>query len=117
MGETFEEFRQRRANGNELILNTKNKVISRFLALDSATYRDGALPGGIKELLGLVSSMVLRCNDCIDYHLERCVSAGYSMEELEEAMSVAMMVGGSIVIPHMRHAHESLAFLFQEQNG
>lgn len=112
--EDFATFRARRKAGNEAVLNTDNKTIKRFFNLDSASYRDGALDGKTKELLGLVASMVLRCNDCIDYHLEQCVGVGYNLEELEEAMSVALVVGGSIVIPHMRHARTSLDFLLEE---
>jgi len=114
MEENFDEFRQRRQAGNERLLATDNKVIKRFLALDSGCYREGALPTPTKELLGLVASMVLRCNDCIDYHLERCVAEKFNLAEIEEAMSVALVVGGSIVIPHLRHARASLAFLLEE---
>ena len=107
----FEEFRARRKRGNELVLSTENTNIKRFFNLDTAAYRDGLLPSETKELLGLVASMVLRCNDCVDYHLERCVAAGFTLEALEEAMNVALIVGGSIVIPHLRHARESLEAL------
>ena len=82
--------------------------------MDANTYRDGALDGRTKELLGLVASAVLRCNDCIDYHLEQCAKAGYSKDEIIDAMNVALIVGGSIVIPHMRHAVETLEFLEEE---
>lgn len=82
--------------------------IKRFFNLDTAAYRDGALDGRTKELLGLVASAVLRCNDCIDYHLEQCAEAGYEDAELEDALNVALVVGGSIVIPHLRHAVETL---------
>jgi len=111
----FEEYRARRKAGNERVLDTDNKTIKRFFSLDSASYRDGALDGKTKELLGLVASMVLRCNDCIDYHLEQCVKVGFDLDQMEEAMSVAMVVGGSIVIPHMRHARTSLDFLYEEE--
>lgn len=82
--------------------------IKRFFNLDTRAYQDGALSGKSKELLGLVASMVLRCNDCIDYHLIQCVESGYSVEELDDAMNVALVVGGSIVIPHLRHAVETI---------
>ena len=82
--------------------------IKRFFSLDSSAYHDGALTGKTKELLGLVASMVLRCNECIDYHILQCVQAGYSDEELYDAFNVALVVGGSIVTPHLRHAVESL---------
>ena len=83
----------------------------RFFALDTAAYRDGALDGRTKELLGLVASAVLRCNDCIDYHLTQCVEAGYTDAELDDALHVALVVGGSIVIPHLRHAVETVDLL------
>ena len=89
--------------------------INRFMRLDTATYEDGALPGRTKELLGLVASAVLRCNDCIDYHLEQCVKLGYSREEIEDALNVALVVGASVVIPHMRHALLSLDELLAER--
>ena len=88
-----------------------HRGIKRFFNLDTAAYRDGALDGRTKELLGLVASMVLRCNDCIDYHLGQCVQAGWSDAELEDAMNVALVVGGSIVIPHLRHAVETVDLL------
>jgi AhpD family alkylhydroperoxidase len=97
---------------NKRILDEKTHLgIRRFFALDTAAYRDGALDGRTKELLGLVASMVLRCNDCIDYHLIQCVEAGYSDDELDDAMNVALVVGGSIVIPHLRHAVETVDLL------
>ena len=91
--------------------------IKRFFALDGQAYADGALPGKTKELLGLTASAVLRCNDCIDYHLIRCVEAGYSDDELHDALNVALVVGGSIVIPHLRHAFETLETLRAEEDG
>ncbi len=111
MAADFEAFRQRRKQGNDKVLDTKSLAIKRFFGLDKTVYGDGALTGKTKELLGLVASAVLRCNDCIDYHLEQCVEAGFSKDEIDEAMSVALMVGGSIVIPHARHAAESLEYL------
>jgi AhpD family alkylhydroperoxidase len=89
--------------------------LKRFLRLDSATYDDGALSGKTKELLGLVASAVLRCNDCIDYHLEQCVKLGYTRDEIVDALNVAMVVGGSIFIPHFRHAMHSLEELLAER--
>jgi AhpD family alkylhydroperoxidase len=104
--DAFEAYRERM---NKRILGEKAHLgIKRFFALDSAAYRDGALDVRTKELLGLVASMVLRCNDCIDYHLLQCVNAGFKDGELDEAMNVALVVGGSIVIPHLRHAVETL---------
>lgn len=83
-------------------------VTKRFFRLDGQAYEDGALPGRTKELLGLVASAVLRCDDCVAYHIDQCVKAGVSDEELWEALDVALIVGGSIVIPHLRRA---VAFL------
>ena len=100
---------------NERILDAGHLGIKRFFNLDSAAYNNGALPGRTKELLGLVASAVLRCNDCIDYHLIECVKAGYSDDELHEAINVALVVGGSIVIPHLRHAFETIDLLRDEQ--
>lgn len=111
----FQEFRADRAVGNERILASKHLGISRFMRLDSACYEDGALSGRTKELLGLVASAVLRCNDCIDYHVEQCVKAGYSKDEIEDALNVALVVGGSIVIPHLRHALLSLDEVLAER--
>jgi|SRR5690606_32781212 len=105
----LDAFETYRARMNARILDEKGHLgIKRFFNLDSAAYRDGALDGRTKELLGLVASMVLRCNDCIDYHLIQCVAAGWSDEELDEAMNVALVVGGSIVIPHLRHAVDTV---------
>jgi AhpD family alkylhydroperoxidase len=104
----FETYRQRM---NARILEADHLGIKRFFNLDTNAYKDGALPGRTKELLGLVASAVLRCNDCIDYHLIQCVDAGITDEELYEALNVALVVGGSIVIPHLRHAFESIDLL------
>lgn len=112
---SFQQFREDRARGNDAVLNTEHLGIKRFFNLDTAAYRDGALPGRTKELLGLVASAVLRCNDCVDYHLEQCVEQGWSLEEIEDALNVALLVGGSIVIPHLRHARLSLDELFEEK--
>ena len=116
MTHPFEEFRQKRELGNAKALETDSLLIKRFFGLDKTAYGEGALNSKTKELLGLVASMVLRCNDCIDYHLEQCVKAGWDKAELDEAMGVAMLVGGSIVIPHLRHAKLSLEYLFKEQS-
>lgn len=104
-----EEFRAYRKRMNERILDHGEHLgIKRFFNLDTAAYRDGALDGRTKELLGLVASAVLRCNDCIDYHLDQCIEIGWSDAELEDALNVALVVGGSIVIPHLRHAYETI---------
>lgn len=89
---------------NEIVLNEANIEIKRFFSLDTQAYRDGALPARNKEMLGLVASMVLRCDDCITYHLLKCVEHGVSDEEIREVFSIALIVGGSIVIPHLRRA-------------
>lgn len=101
----FSEFRQRM---NERILGHDNQVVRRFFALDTQTYKDGVLDHKTKELLGLVASMVLRCDDCISYHVGQCKQAGASRDELFETFSVALVVGGSIVIPHLRRAVDFL---------
>ena len=106
--ERLESFRAYREKMNERILSIDHLGIKRFFNLDTNAYRDGALPMKVKELAGLVASMVLRCNDCIDYHILQCVDAGWDDEELYEAFNVALVVGGSIVIPHLRHAVETL---------
>ncbi len=113
----FEEFRAKRLAGNEAALDTNSLLVKRFFGLDKTAYGEGTLDKKTKELLGLVSSMVLRCNDCIDYHLEQAVKLDWSREQIDEAMGVALLVGGSIVIPHLRHAKESLAFLFAEKEA
>lgn len=101
----FEHYREKM---NDRIASIDHLGIKRFFNLDTRAYEDGALDGRIKEILGLVASMVLRCNDCIDYHILQCVDAGWSDEELFDAFNVALVVGGSIVIPHLRHAVETL---------
>jgi AhpD family alkylhydroperoxidase len=101
----FEAHRERM---NARVLELDHLGIQRFFNLDTAAYRDGALDGRTKELLGLVASAVLRCNDCIDYHVLQCIDAGWSDEEIHDALNVALVVGGSIVIPHLRHAVETI---------
>lgn len=91
---------------NDKLLGQDNKVLKRFFNLDTNTYQDGALPSKTKEMLGLVASMVLRCDDCIKYHLGSCFELGVTKEELFEIFSVANIVGGSICIPHTRRALE-----------
>ena len=111
----LDEFRAYRQRMNERILGANHLGIKRFFRLDTAAYEDGPLPGKTKELLGLVASAVLRCNDCVDYHLIQCTKAGYTDDELHDALNVALVVGGSIVIPHLRHAFETLELLRQEE--
>ncbi|MGQ9598760.1 MAG: carboxymuconolactone decarboxylase family protein [Anaerolineae bacterium] len=115
MGTRLDEFRAYRKRMNERILGAGHLGIKRFFNLDTKAYEDGALPAKTKELLGLVASMVLRCNDCVDYHLIQCVEAGCTDEELVEALNVALVVGGSIVIPHLRHAFETIDLLRAER--
>jgi len=114
MNHAFEQFRLNRKRGNEAILKTGNINIKRLFSLDKHTYKDSHLDKSTKELLAMVGSLVLRCNDCVDYHLEQCVIEKFTREQIDEAMSVALMIGGTIVIPHMRHAAQSLDFLFEE---
>lgn len=102
----IKEFNDYRERMNEKILAHDNKVLKRFFSLDGATYKDGALPSKTKELMGLVASMVLRCDDCIKYHLGKCHELGTTTEELFEVFSIANLVGGSICIPHTRRAME-----------
>jgi AhpD family alkylhydroperoxidase len=101
-------FNDYRKKMNERILSTDNLEIKRFWALDSRAYEAGALDERTKELLGLATSMVLRCEDCVDYHVIRCVQLGVTDEELLEALNVALVVGGSITIPHIRRAVETI---------
>ena len=107
----FTAFRQRM---NERILAEPNQVVRRFFALDTQTYQPGALDLKTKELLGLVASLVLRCDDCISYHVAQCKEAGVNRDEMFEAFSVGLVVGGSIVIPHLRRAVD---FLDQLEGG
>lgn len=111
----LEEFSAYRARMNKRILDDGSHTgIKRFFNLDTNAYRDGALDARTKELLGLVASMVLRCNDCIDYHILQAIESGFTNEELEDAMNVALVVGGSIVIPHLRHAVETIDLARQQ---
>lgn len=105
---SIEEFQAYRQRMNDKILNSGHLGIKRFFNLDTMCYQDGALDARTKELLGLVASCVLRCNDCIDYHLIQCVQLGFSDKELHEALNVALVVGGSIFIPHLRHAFDTI---------
>ena len=101
----FTAFRQRM---NERILAEDNQVVRRFFALDTQTYKSGALDVKTKEMLGLVASMVLRCDDCISYHIAQCKEVGVTRDEFFEVFSVGLVVGGSIVIPHLRRAVDFL---------
>ena len=111
----YKEFKKYRQRLNEKILKEGSLNTKRFFSLDAGVYRDGKLPAKVKELLGLIASMVLRCNDCILYHLDRCIDLGYTNEELYEAMDVVLIVGGSIVIPHLRYAYEMIDEIREEK--
>ena len=110
-----QEFNDYRSKMNEKILDSDNKVIKRIFNLDTNAFKKGHLPAKTKELLGLVASTVLRCDDCIAYHLETCFKEGVSKEEIMESLSIATLVGGTIVIPHLRRAYEFWEIL--ENNG
>jgi AhpD family alkylhydroperoxidase len=105
---SLQEFREFRERMNERLLDAGNLDVRRFFALDSRVYDDGALPTRTKELLGLVASLVLRCDDCVSYHLVRCAEEGLSDDEIMETLAVGLVVGGSIVIPHLRRAVATL---------
>ncbi len=106
MGKLVEEFNAYRAKMNEKILAADNKVMKRIYSVDTLAYQDGALSTKVKEMLGLATSMVLRCDDCIKYHLEKCFEQGVTTKEIFEVFSIANLVGGTIVIPHTRRAVE-----------
>jgi len=110
--ENIEEFNNRRSKGNELILAQDFLPFKRFMALDSRAYKDGSIPSKYKELMGLVGSAVLLCNDCIYYHIEQCVREGATRDEINEALNIALIIGGSIVIPHLRFALQALEEVF-----
>jgi AhpD family alkylhydroperoxidase len=101
---SYREFCDEREALNELVLEKANLEVKRFFSLDSQVYRSGALPAKTKEMLGLVASLVLRCDDCISYHVGRCREEGVTDAEVQEVLAVGLVVGGSIVIPHLRRA-------------
>jgi len=101
---TIEDFKEERERLNEIVMRYSGLSIKRFYGLDSQVYREGALPVKTKELLGLVASLVLRCDDCVKYHIIQCHEEGVTSEELEEALAIGLVVGGSIAIPHLRSA-------------
>lgn len=106
MSDIVKEFNDYRSKMNEKLLNDNNKIVKRIFNLDTNAYMEGALDVKTKELLGLVASAVLRCDDCIKYHLETAYKNGITKEEMMEAMGIATLVGGTIVIPHLRRAYE-----------
>ena len=105
---SLEEFRQFREKMNARILESDNLEIKRFFALDTRAYEQGALPVKTKELLGLVASLVLRCDDCVTYHVIRCKEEGVTRAEFLESLNIGLVVGGSITIPHLRRAIATL---------
>jgi AhpD family alkylhydroperoxidase len=115
MPSKLDEFRDYRKKMSDRIGQIDHLGIKRFFNLDSGAYKNGALDAKTKELLGLVASCVLRCNDCIDYHLIQCIDAGWNDDELHDALNVALIVGGSIFVPHLRHAVETIDALRAEQ--
>jgi AhpD family alkylhydroperoxidase len=115
MPNRLNDFQQYRQKMNDRIFEIDHLGIKRFFNLDTAAYKDAALDAKTKELLGLVASAVLRCNDCIDYHLIQCIEAGWTDAELHDALNVALVVGGSIVIPHLRHAVETIDLLKNQE--
>jgi len=106
MSKKVKEFREYREKMNTKLLATNNKIIKRIFNLDTNTYMNGALTSREKELMGLAASMVLRCDDCVKYHLEQCFKIGLTRDQIVEAFAVANIVGGTIVIPHTRKALE-----------
>lgn len=106
MPNIVEDFNAYRSKMNDKILADNNKIIKRIFNLDTNAFQEGALPVKTKELLGLVASTVLRCDDCIKYHLEACYKEGVSKEEIAETLSIGTLIGGTIVIPHLRKAYE-----------
>lgn len=106
MSDIIQEFNDYRSKMNEKLLADNNKIVKRIFNLDTNAYAPGALDVKTKELLGLVASAVLRCDDCVKYHLETSYKEGITKEEMMEAMGIATLVGGTIVIPHLRRAYE-----------
>ena len=106
MSKIVEDFNEYRSRMNGKLLADNNKIVKRIFNLDTNAYTEGALDVRTKELLGLVSSAVLRCDDCVKYHLETSYTLGITKEEMMEAMGIATLVGGTIVIPHLRKAYE-----------
>jgi AhpD family alkylhydroperoxidase len=111
-GDWREDFEAERDRLNEKVLSSDHLGIKRFFALDTQAYSDGALDARTKELMGLAASMVLRCDDCINYHIAKCFDHGVTREQFYDAFNVALIVGGSIVIPHLRRAAARMEELF-----
>jgi AhpD family alkylhydroperoxidase len=108
--------RKYRTEINDKILNSGFRDYKKFFALDNKAYINGALPAKTKELMGLIASMVLRCNDCIFYHIDRSIQEGVTREELYETFNIALIVGGSIVIPHLRYAFDVMDEIYGESD-
>ena len=117
MKKTTSDTRKYRVDMNDKILNSGFRDFNKFFALDNKAYINGALPSKTKELMGLVASMVLRCNDCIFYHIDRAIQEGATKEEIYESFNVALIVGGSIVIPHLRYAFEVTEDILNESRS
>jgi AhpD family alkylhydroperoxidase len=111
----IDEFNTYRKKMNERIFEIDHLGIKRFFNLDTKAYEGGVLDQKSKEMMGLAASMVLRCNDCIDYHILQCLAEGATPDELYEVFNIALVVGGSIVIPHLRHAVETLDMALEKQ--
>lgn len=111
MSNPVEEFNAYRSRMNDEILSDNNTIIKRIFNLDTKAFKEGALDVKTKELLGLVASAVLRCDDCIKYHLEKCHKEGLTRPQIVEALSIATLIGGTIMIPHLRRAYEFLEAL------
>ena len=114
MKKSVTQTRKYRLDMNEMILNSGFRDFNKFFALDNKAYITGALNAKTKELIGLSASMVLRCNDCIFYHIDRAIAEGATKQELFETFNVALVVGGSIVIPHLRYAFEAMQEILNE---
>jgi len=110
----IEEFHDYRSKMNDKILSADNKVLKRLFNLDTNAYADGAINVQTKEMLGLACSMVLRCDDCIKYHIQKCFETGLTKEQLFEVFAIANIVGGTIIIPHLRRAVEFWELLEEE---
>lgn len=106
MGQSVKEFNEYRARMNDRLMQEDQKILKRIFNLDTNAFMQGHLPVKTKELLGLGNSLVLRCDDCVKYHLQTCFELGLSKEEVVEAMSISLLIGGTIVIPHLRRAIE-----------
>ncbi len=113
----LEKFEAEREELNRLVLARAGKEMKRFFNVDAGVYRDGALPAKVKEMLGLVASLALRCDDCVTYHLTRCREEGVTDAELEEALAVGLVVGGSVTIPHLRRAFRTWEGMKEADNG